>query len=258
MSRVWRRAPIPSVVSANIRRGTNALGRRIKQGPLDSPMPWRTIVGIVGDIKETGLAAETPPSIYMPAAQLDTGPAVGIVRGQYYVLRTSGEPRAAMAVVRTAVKDFDSLMPVSELGPVDELLSATIADRKFNMFLLTVFAVVALSLAAVGIYGLIAYSVAQRTRELGIRLALGALPRDVLLLVVRQGAVLALIGIVIGTLGAIGATRWMRSMLFEVDPLDPVTFAAVGLALAAVAVGASWIPARRAARVSPVVAMRID
>ena len=138
------------------------------------------------------------------------------------------------------------------------LLSSTIADRKFNMFLLGAFAAVALSLAAVGIYGLIAYSVAQRTRELGIRIALGAVPRDVLLLVIRQGVTLALAGIVIGSLGAIALTRWMRSMLFQVDPLDPLTFAAVGVALAAVAIGATWAPALRAARVSPVTAMRND
>ena len=135
-------------------------------------------------------------------------------------------------------------------------MASTIADRKFNMFLLGAFAVVALSLATVGIYGLIAYSVAQRTRELAIRIALGAVPRDLLLFVVRQGAALALVGIVIGGAGAVAATRWLRSMLFQVDPLDPVTFGAVGLTLAAVAVGASWIPARRAARVNPVTAMR--
>jgi len=149
-------------------------------------------------------------------------------------------------------------MPITGLTPMDELMSSTIADRTFNMFLLGTFAAVALILAAVGIYGLIAFSVAQRTRELGIRMALGALPRDVLLLVVRQGATLALAGIAVGSLGAIVSTRWMQSMLFHVDPLDPLTFAAVGVALAAVAVGATWVPALRAARVSPVTAMRTD
>jgi ABC-type antimicrobial peptide transport system permease subunit len=160
--------------------------------------------------------------------------------------------------VRRTVKEFDALMPITGLAPMGELLSSTIADRKFNMFLLGAFAVVALSLAAVGIYGLIAYSVAQRTRELGIRIALGALPRNVLFLVMRQGATLALAGIGVGSLGAIASTRWMRSMLFQVDPLDPLTFAAVGVALAAVAIGATWAPALRAARVSPVTAMRND
>jgi putative ABC transport system permease protein len=160
--------------------------------------------------------------------------------------------------VRLAVKEFDGLMPITGLGPMDELLSSTIADRRFNLLLLGAFAVVALSLAAVGIYGLIAFSVAQRTRELGIRIALGAMPRDVLLLVVRQGARLALAGIVVGSLGAIAATRWMGSMLFQVDPLDPLTFAVVGVALAVVAIGATWTPALRAARVSPVTAMRTD
>jgi putative ABC transport system permease protein len=236
--------------------GTNALGRRIKQGGPDSPAPWRTIIGVVGDVKESGLAGETPPSLYMPAAQLDTGLVVGIVRGQAFVVRTAGDPRVAVNAVRRSVKEFDALMLVTGLTPLDEMLSSTIADRRFNMFLLGVFAAVALSLAAVGIYGLIAFSVAQRTRELGIRIALGAVPRDVLLLVIRQGATLALAGIVVGSLGAIAATRWMRSMLFEVDPLDPLTFAVVGVALAAVAIGASWGPALRAARVSPVTAMR--
>ena len=239
--------------------GTSALGRRLKWGGADSPQPWRTIVGVVADVKQSGLTQEEPtPAIYMPAAQLDSGPVVSIVRGQNYFLRTAGDPRATFGSIRRAVKEFDGLMPITGLSSMDDLLSATIADRKFNMFLLAVFAAVALSLAAVGIYGLIAYSVAQRTRELGIRIAIGAVPRDVLLLVIRQGAKLALAGIVVGSLGAIALTRWMRSMLFQVDPLDPLTFAAVGVALAAVAIGATWAPALRAARVSPVTAMRND
>jgi putative ABC transport system permease protein len=241
---------------AKQRYGGNAVGRRIKQGPLDSPNDWRTIVGVVGDIRESGLAGEATPSIYMPAAQLDTGPGAGIARSQAYVIRTAGDPRATLSAVRTVVKDFDRLMPITELNALDDMLASSIADRKFNMILLGVFAVVALSLAAIGIYGLIAYSVAQRTRELGIRVALGAVPRDVLLLVVRQGAMLAIVGIVIGSAGAIAATRLMRSMLFQVDPLDPITFGAVGLTLAGVAIGASWIPALRASRVAPVIAMR--
>jgi putative ABC transport system permease protein len=194
----------------------------------------------------------------MPVPQLDTGVVAAIGRGQSYVVRTAGDPRATLNTVRRVVKDFDGMMPMTGLTPMDQLLSTTIADRKFNTFLLGAFAAVALSLAAVGIYGLIAYSVAQRTRELGIRIALGAVPRDVLFLVIRQGATLALAGIVVGTLGAIVTTRWMRSMLFQVNPLDPVTFAAVGVVLAAVAIGASWAPALRAARVSPVTAMRND
>ena len=239
--------------------GTNAIGRRLKWGGSDSPQPWRTIVGIVADVKQTGLTQEEPtPAIYMPAPQMDTGPVVSIVRGQSYLVRTSGDPSAAFSAVRRVVKEFDGLMPITGLSSMDDLLSATIADRKFNMFLLAVFAAVALSLAAVGIYGLIAYSVAQRTRELGIRIAIGAVPRDVLLLVLRQGARIALAGIVIGSLGAIALTRWMRSMLFQVDPLDPLTFVAVGLALAVVAIAATWAPALRAARVSPVTAMRND
>ena len=237
--------------------GMNAVGRRIRWGSLESLHPWRTIVGVVADVKQAGLAEEEPmPSIYMPVVQLDTGLVTAMGRGQSYVVRTAGDPRATLNAVRLTVKDFDGLMPITGLSPMDELLSSTIADRKFNMFLLGTFAAVALSLAAVGIYGLIAFSVAQRTRELGIRIALGALPRDVLLLVLRQGARLALAGIVVGSLGAIASTRWMGSMLFQVDPLDPLTFAAVGVALAAIAIGATWAPALRAARVSPVTAMR--
>ena len=239
--------------------GSSAVGRRIKWGGPDSPSAWRTIVGVVADVKQTGLAQEEPAaSIYMAAAQADTGPGVSMARGQNYVVRTAGDPRAAVSAVRRTVRDFDPLMPITGLALMDELLSSTVADRKFNMFLLGAFAAVALSLAAVGVYGLIAYSVAQRTRELGIRIALGAAPRQVLLLVIRQGTTLALAGIVVGSLGAIAATRWMRSMLFQVDPLDPLTFVAVGIVLAAVAIGATWIPALRAARVSPVTAMRND
>ncbi|HEY9384244.1 MAG TPA: ABC transporter permease [Gemmatimonadales bacterium] len=252
-----------AIIGATLARqrygGLNAVGRRIKWGSLESPQPWRTIVGVVSDVKQAGLAEEEPAaSIYMPVAQLDSGPVAAMGRGQSYVVRTRGDPRASLSAVRLAVKDFDALMPITGLGPMDELLASTIADRRFNMFLLGTFAAVALSLAAVGIYGLIAYSVAQRTRELGIRLALGALPRDVLLLVIRQGARLALVGVAVGSLGAIASTRWMGSMLFHVDPLDPLTFAVVGVALAAVAIGATWAPALRAARVSPVTAMRND
>jgi putative ABC transport system permease protein len=239
--------------------GLSAVGRRLKWGGPDSPQPWRTIVGVVADVKQAGLADEEPAvAIYMPAAQFDSGPVVAMARGQTYVVRTAGSPGAAVSAVRRTVKEFDGLMPITGMTPMDELLSSTIADRRFNMLLLGTFAAVALSLAAVGTYGLIAFSVAQRTRELGIRMALGARPRDVLLLVVRQGARLALAGIVVGGLGAIVSTRWMGSMLFQVDPLDPVTFAIVGVALAAVAVGATLAPARRAARVSPVKAMRME
>jgi putative ABC transport system permease protein len=216
-------------------------------------------VGVVDDVKHAGLAEEEPaPAIYCAVAQLDTGPVAAMGRGQSFVVRTGGDPRATLNTVRRVVKEFDALMPITGLTPMDQLLSSTIADRKFNMFLLGGFALLSLSLAAVGIYGLIAYSVAQRTRELGIRIALGALPRDVLLLIMRQGATLAAGGIVVGSIGAIVSTRWMRSMLFHVDPLDPLTFAAVGLTLAAVAIGATWAPALRAARVSPVTAMRND
>jgi predicted lysophospholipase L1 biosynthesis ABC-type transport system permease subunit len=237
--------------------GLSAVGRRIKWGPLDSPQPWRTIVGVVADVKAAGLADEEPPAaFYMPAAQFDSGPVVGMARGQNYVVRTTGDPRATLSAVRLAVKEFDGLMPVSNLTAMDDLMFSTIADRKFNMFLLGAFALVALSLAAAGVYGLIAYSVAQRTRELGIRIALGAVPRDVLLLVIRQGARLALFGIAVGSVGAVVSTRWMRSMLFHVDPVDPLTFAAVGIVLAAVAIGATWAPALRAARVSPLTAIR--
>jgi putative ABC transport system permease protein len=239
--------------------GLSAVGRRIKWGSLESPQPWRTIVGVVADVKQAGLADEAPPAaIYMPAAQFDSGPVVTMARGQTYVVRTAGDPGATVNAVRRTVREFDGLMPITGMTPMDALLSSTIADRRFNMLLLGTFAAVALSLAAVGIYGLIAFSVAQRTRELGIRMALGALPSDVLLLVIRQGAKLALAGIVVGGLGAIITTRWMRSMLFQVDPLDPVTFVVVGVALAAVAIGATWAPALRAARVSPVTAMRND
>jgi predicted permease len=252
-------AMISESVAKRYYGGVNAVGRRLKQGSLDSPLAWRTIVGVVGDVKQSGLADETPlGAVYIPAAQLDTGPNANFARGMGYVIRTRGDPSQLINPVRTAVKEFDSRMPIAGLGPMSDLLATSIADRKFNMFLLGAFAVVALTLAAVGIYGLIAYSVAQRTREMGIRIALGALPGDVLRLVVRQGASLALIGIVIGSLGAVAATRWMRSMLFQIDPLDPITFGTVGLALAAVAIGASWIPARRAASVSPVVAMRTE
>lgn len=153
---------------------------------------------------------------------------------------------------------MDSLIPVSDVQSMDDLMSVSVAQQWFNLLLLGIFAALALILASVGIYGLMAYGVSQRTHEIGVRMALGAQRRDVLRLVVGEGAKLALAGIVIGVLGALGLTRLMIGLLFEVKPTDPATFAAVAILLSVVALGACYIPARRAMKVDPMVALRYE
>jgi putative ABC transport system permease protein len=173
-------------------------------------------------------------------------------------VRTAGDPAAVTGSVRAAVRAVDPALPVASVRTMDQIVGAWSAERRLNTVVLAALGALALVLAVVGIYGVIAYMVAQRTREMGVRLALGARPADVLRLVVRQGAALAGAGIAVGLAGAWEATRSMRSMLYSVSATDPATFVGVALVLAAAALAASFIPARRATRVDPVVALRSE
>jgi putative ABC transport system permease protein len=227
------------------------LGKRLKQGWPEDKSPWREVVGVVSDVKVNGVDQETPLQSYLPLTQ---EPA----RGLALVVRTEGAPLLLASTVEQTIHSIDKDLPVFNARSMDQLLDNAIARQRLTMVLLTGFAVVALLLAAVGIYGVVSYSVSLRTHEIGIRMALGAQARDVLKLIAGQGMMLALIGVVIGLGASLALTRLMESLLFGVSATDPATFAVIALLLSGVALLACYIPARRAAKVDPMVALRYE
>lgn len=231
----------------------NPIGRRIRLGG-DPQEPWRTVVGIVGDIRQTGLDGEATREYYIPYKQ-DTW---GMTYDLTIVMRTTGDPLSLVAAAQEQVRAIDAELPVHHIRTMAQLRVQSSAPRRFLMLLLTSFGGVALMLAAVGIYGVISYGVSRRTHEIGIRLALGAQVTDVLKLVLRQGLILALIGIGTGLGGAWALTRVMSSLLFDVSATDPGTFAAISVVLAAVAALACYVPARRATKLDPMIALRYE
>jgi putative ABC transport system permease protein len=228
------------------------VGKRLRIGTPEMGLPWFTVVGVVGDTKPYGLEASTPAELYVSCLQLGSWVDMNLV------VRTAANPLGVAAALRDQVLALDKEMVVGDLQTMEQRLGGTLAGRRGNMLTLGIFAGLALVLAVVGIYGVMSYSVAQRTQEIGVRVALGARPADVLRLVVRQGMTLVLVGVGVGLAGSIACTRLLRSMLFEVTPTDPVTFAGVVLLLTVVALLASYIPARRATRVDPMVALRYE
>jgi putative ABC transport system permease protein len=218
----------------------------------NGPHQWMTIVGVAADVKHSGLNQPTDPAVYAPFAQSDEA----WRRWMTLAIRTRSGSAGLADEVKKLVWSLDSRIPVTDVQSMGELLSTSLAEERFDMILLGLFAVLALILSAVGIYGLMSYSVSQRTHEMGIRVALGAQRRDVLRLVVGDGAKLAFSGIAIGIVGALALTRVMTSLLFEVKPTDPATFSIVAILLTIIALAACYIPARRAMRVDPMVALR--
>jgi ABC-type antimicrobial peptide transport system permease subunit len=218
---------------------------------------YRTIVGIVGDVRHRGLDAEPRPEIYLPHAQFPAGTATPL-RTLRIVLRTEGNPGTLAAPLRAAVAELDPDIPLTEVQTMDEALGAWAAERRLTMTVVAAFAMLALVLGAVGVYGVMAHLVTQRTREIGIRIALGAVPREILGLVLSQGVRLAVIGIAVGLLGALAAGRLLTRLLFQTAPTDTATFATTAAALALVAAAASLIPAVRAVRTDPVDALRSE
>jgi putative ABC transport system permease protein len=234
---------------------TNPIGgARIDWIRAPAPQQWMTIVGVAADVKDSGLDQPADPAVYTPFSQSDEV----WRRWMTLVLRTTGPVAGLVDEAKEQVWSVDNQIPVSDILSMEDLMAVSLAQQRFNMLLLALFAVLALVLAAVGIYGLLAYSVSQRTHEIGVRLAIGAQPRDLLRLVLRDGAKLTLLGIAIGVISALALTHLMASLLFEVTPTDPATFAAVAALLAVVAFAACYIPARRASRVDPMVALRYD
>lgn len=228
------------------------IGKRLKVGGADRPRnPWMEIVGVVGDLKYSGLDAKPEPTYYTPLAQ-------DAWRAAYLVVRASMNPTNLTPAIREQIWDLDKDMPIANVATMDQLLAESVAQPRFRTLLLGIFAALALVLASVGIYGVISYSVTQRTHEIGIRMALGAQARDVMTLVIRQGMGLALIGVALGLAASFALTRVMESLLFEVSTSDQATFTGVAALLIAVAVLACWIPARRASRVDPMAALRCE
>ena len=230
--------------------GVNPIGRHVREG-YDKAVGWMEVVGIAADIHEGGLASRAVPEFYIPCT-------VHPPQTAYLVVRTAGDPMSYANAVRKQVLALDRSQPVSEVRTMEQVLDATLGQRRLTMWLLGVFAGVALLLAVIGIYGVIAYSVAQRTQEVGIRMALGAQRGDILWLVVGQGLVLTLAGVGLGMIGALALTGVMKGLLFGVSATDPGTFVGVALLFVAVALLASYLPARRAARIDPMAALRVE
>jgi predicted permease len=235
---------------------TNPVGRQWQWGPRGSPVPPKEIVGVVADVKQSTLDEEPAPSVYQPVLQQDTGQIIGMYRGMVYVVRARMSPTSLTASIRTALRGVDPKLVVLNVQPMDGLVGQTVASRKFNATLLGLFAALALALAATGVYGVLQYSVIQRKREMGIRIAIGATSSDMIRLVVGQAAGLAAIGVAIGLGGAFALTRVIRALLFNTDPLDGATFAASAAVLLLIAVVSSYLPARRALRIDPTIAIR--
>jgi putative ABC transport system permease protein len=248
-------APLAVIVNERFAReffpGEETIGQRLLLD--DQPdAPAREIVGVVGDVRHAGLDAETTPELYLPFGQAQW------VR-MTLVARTTGTDAAGMfASLRGTIRQIDKDIPVYNIRPIEQLLSASVARRRFNMILLGTFALLALMLAAIGIYGVMSYSVTQRTHEIGVRVALGAQSSDVLKLIVRQGMRLVLVGVLVGLAASFALTRIMSSLLFGISPTDLFTFASVSVLLVGIALLACLIPARRATRVDPMVALRYE
>jgi predicted permease len=231
----------------------NPIGRHMKPGASDGPgpEPWREIVGVVGDVRNGDLSTPPEPMYYIPYPQLVWG-------APTIVVHTEMDAASAAPEVRNVLHEMDPQLPLYEIRPMDDYLALSVGRQKFQTVLLGSFAGIALLLTAVGLYGVMAYSVVQRTHEIGIRMALGASQGHVLEMVLRGGAQMAAIGLGIGVAGALVLTRFMQSMLYDVKSQDPVTFAGVCVVLAGVALLASYIPARRATKVDPMVALRYE
>jgi putative ABC transport system permease protein len=250
--------PVALVNEAFVARyfaGASPLGKRFKLGPPGSNEAWMTVVGVVGDVKQMGLEVAGRAEMYVPYAQ-DSG--LSFFSPKDLAVRTAGYPMALAEPVRRAIWDVDPLQPVANVRPMAALLDQELSSRNLQSTLLGAFAALALVLASLGIYGVLAYAVAQRRREIGIRMALGAPSARVLGMVVGQGLRLCAIGIAIGVVLAVAMTRALSALLYGVRSGDALLYAAVAAVLAAVAAVASFVPARQAARVDPMVAIRTD
>jgi putative ABC transport system permease protein len=239
---------VNETMARQIAPGGEAIGKRVKHG-FEGHIA--EVVGVVGDVKYAGLDQQNKPEMYVPFAQ-QTWSFLRVVA------RAKTEPMNLVTAFRAQVQTIDSDQPVDKIGTMRSIMAASTAPRRFYAQLLSIFASLALVLALLGIYGVVSYSLAQRTREIGIRMALGAKERDVLRLVLAEGLRMIFVGGLLGLAAAFAATRVLRNLLFEVTPTDPGTFIALLFLLAGVALFASYIPARRATKVDPLVALRYE
>jgi predicted permease len=232
------------------------IGKRVQTGEADPKADWYTIVGVVGNVKYEGLGEKDEATMYVP--YFDLGWCPWFVRSLYVVVRSTASTEKSTSALRSAVWSLDTQLPLAHVRTMDQLLYESVAGSRFRAVLFGVFAALALVLAVIGIYGVMAYSVSQRTNEIGIRMALGAQRAEVMRLILGQGTKLTLIGVVLGITGALALTRLMSSLLFGVRATDPWTFAGVAIALTLVALAACYVPARKAMRVDPIVSLRYE
>jgi putative ABC transport system permease protein len=251
-----RDAPVVVVNQALVKkyyRGEEVLGKSIYLGAPDNRLFHdAAIVGVVADTRDVGLGSDPLPTVYFPLSLMPG------VNAMTYVVRTEQEPTTIIASARRVIRDLDPTLAVRDVQTMDDVLSTAMAPARWSTTLLGVFAGVALVIAVLGVFGVLSFLVTQRTRELGIRIALGAAPGDVRRLVVRRGMFLVCIGIVLGVAGALALTRSMQSLLYGVTATDPITYAGVAALLVGAALLASYLPARRATRVDPIRALRAD
>ncbi|MBC7894081.1 MAG: ABC transporter permease [Cytophagaceae bacterium] len=252
-------APTVAVINETFARtfwpATNPVGQRVR---FTKNLPWMTIVGVVRDVRSNGLAQSPPAELFVPHEQLPTS-VKGTERAMYLTIRTHAtDPMTLAAPARRLVRELDPLLAITSIRSMPELMDRSVAQPRFTMLLLGIFGAVALVLAAIGIYGLLSFAVKRRTREIGIRMALGGAPRDVLWMVIGQGMRLSLLGLLVGVAGALAATRLMRGLLYGVHPTDPATFVSIVALLGGVALIASWVPARRAVATDPRAALTAE
>jgi putative ABC transport system permease protein len=227
------------------------IGNRIKLGGPDSTRPWLSIVGVAGDVRDTALESDPRPCVYLPYPQFPSS-------GMTLIVRAAFDPGSLTSAIRNEVWAVDKDQPVTNVKTMSQYVADSAATRRFNALLLSVFATLAVVLASVGIYGVMSYSVSQRVHEIGIRLALGAQPSQVVKLVAGRGMAPVFAGVAIGLAGAFALTRVMTSLLYGVSATDSTTFVIVPVLLIAVAALASYIPSRRATKVDPMVALRCE
>jgi putative ABC transport system permease protein len=235
--------------------GQDPIGRRFRIG-MNPQRPWVTVVGIVRDVRHNGVTNVVKEKFYIPHAQWHRS--VGPMRSMFLVVRGDADVNRLTAAVRSELRAIDPNVPVANVRPMSEVVATSLATPRLTGFLLGTFAVIALVLAAVGIYSVLAYLVARRTHEIGIRLAIGADRAQVVRMIIGQGVSLTVMGLLVGIAGAAGLTRLMASVLYDVSPSDPWTYAAVVVGLLGVAGLASAVPALRAAMVDPVTALRSE